>query len=252
MDLAAPFSNDRLRAALGVAAAHGLIGYLLITGLAWHASAGETSGALKTFDVVLEPPPPPLSIPEEAKSFTPEGAASPPSKKARPTPVVAPPPIIRLDVPPPIASVPRETPVPTGTDPSAGVSDIDGPGSGTGGEGFGMGSGGSGSGTGSGGARRAKRLQGALANEDYPRAALRAGAEGSVSVRYTVAADGRVRGCRVTGSSGNRELDATTCRLIERRFVYRPATNARGEAVAQAVSKTYDWLLPFKAARAAR
>lgn len=251
MDLAAPLSNDRLRAGLGVAAGHALIGYLLITGLASDA-AGEVSAALKTFDVAVVPPPPPDSVPEEAKTFTPEGAASPPSKKARPTPVVAPVPKIRLDVPPPIASVPRETPVPTGTDPSAGVSYVDGPGSGTGGEGFGMGSGGSGWGTGSGGARRAKRLQGALANEDYPRTALRAGAEGSVSVRYTVAADGRVRGCTVTGSSGNRDLDTTTCRLIERRFVYRPATNARGERVPQAVSRTYDWLLPFKTARAGR
>ncbi|MFN3387956.1 MAG: energy transducer TonB [Allosphingosinicella sp.] len=243
MDLAAPLRNDRLKAAMGVAAAHALIGYALVTGLAWQA-AGQQGTSLKMFNVVEPPPPPPASIPAETKTFTPEGAASPPSRKANPTPVVAPPPRVKLPVPPPIASVPRETPVPTGTDPSAGVADVDGPGSGTGGEGFGMGSGGSGSGTGGGGARRAQRLRGALANEDYPRAALRARAEGSVSVRYTVAPDGRVRGCTVTRSSGNPDLDATTCRLIERRFVYRPATNARGEPVAQAVSKTYDWMMP--------
>ena len=235
--------NDRFKAAVGVAAAHALIGYALVTGFAWQA-ATQMSTSLKMFDVVEPPPPPPASIPAEAKTFTPEGAASPPSKKANPTPVVAPPPKIRLPVPPPIAAVPRETPVPTGTDPSAGVSNVDGPGSGTGGEGFGMGSGGSGTGTGGGGARRAKRLSGALANADYPRAALRARAEGSVSVRYTVATDGRVRGCTVTRSSGHRELDTTTCRLIERRFVYRPATNARGEPVAEAVVKTYDWMVP--------
>lgn len=234
--------RDRIKAAVGVAAAHALIGYALVTGLAWQAVV-QPGTSLRMFDVAEPPPPPPVSIPD-ARTFTPEGAAAPPSRKADPTPVVAPPPKVKLPVPPPVASVPRETPVPDGTASSAGVADVDGPGSGTGGEGFGMGSGGSGYGTGGGGARRAKRLEGALANSDYPRAALRARAEGSVSVRYTVAADGRVRGCTVTRSSGHAVLDATTCRLIERRFVYRPATNARGEPVPQAVSKTYDWMVP--------
>jgi protein TonB len=65
-------------------------------------------------------------------------------------------------------------------------------------------------------------------------------------VRYVVGTDGRVSGCRVTRSSGHAELDATTCRLIEQRFRYRPARDAAGRPVPETVSRTFDWLLPFR------
>ena len=52
----------------------------------------------------------------------------------------------------------------------------------------------------------------------------------------------------MTRSSGHPELDETTCRLIERRFRYRPARNSAGDAVPEVVRKTYDWLLPFRRA----
>ena len=240
-------NRDRAKAAAGAAACHLVLAYALIVGLRYQP--GESvSEALQIFDVAPEPPAPIRSVPAETARPEPEGAASPPSLRARPTPVVAPVPKIRLKPPPTIAAVPKPSPVPEGSASSAGVAGIPGPGTGTGGQGEGIGSGGSGSGTGGGGARRAVRVRGQLANSDYPRAAERAGIEGSVTVRYTVETDGSVSGCRVTRPSGSPELDSTTCRLIEQRFVYRPATDRGGRPVRDTVSKTYDWVLPHRSA----
>jgi protein TonB len=189
----------------------------------------------------LPPPPPVLSTPDKPTQ-TEEGAAAPPSLKANPSPIVAP--KTPLPVPPVLAAVEKPLPVPEGRDASAGVSSIEGVGSGTGGEGLGSGSGGSGTGGGGGGTRPAERIAGALANRDYPRSALRARAQGSVSVRYTVLPDGRVGDCRIMRSSGHLDLDETTCRLIERRFRYRPALDRSGRPTTATEHKSYDWYLP--------
>jgi protein TonB len=239
--------EDRAKAAAGAALCHALLGYALITGLGYQP-ATILGQPLRVFDLRVEPPPPPVpeSVPAQAKTKAAEGAASPPSLKAKPTPVVAPPPKVRIEAPPRV-TVPEPKPLPPGTDPRAGASPLDGAGSGAGGVGAGAGSGGRGDGAGGGMASRAQRERGSLENQDYPRAALRAGAQGSVKVRFTVGSDGRVSGCRVTRSSGREDLDSTTCRLIEQRFVYRPARDAQGRPVAELVSKTYDWLLPAQA-----
>ena len=64
--------------------------------------------------------------------------------------------------------------------------------------------------------------RGRLTDADYPRELGEAGFQGIVSVKFLVWVDGRVRDCRVTKSSGNAILDATTCRLIRQRFRARP------------------------------
>ena len=239
---------DRVKAALGVVLFHALLGYALLTGLAFDVvrAAGQS---LKVFDIPEPLPPPPVEEERPAQQRTPEpeGAAAPPNLEARPTPVVAPPPRIKLEVPTPVVAAPEATPLPPGLDPSAGASDRSGPGWGAGGQGAGTGSGNAGTGTGGGGGgRRAQHVSGALRNSDYPRVALRNGIEGSVTVRYTVLGDGRVSGCAILETSGSAELDSTTCRLIERRFRYRPALDASGQAVPQQLVKTYDWWLPAK------
>jgi protein TonB len=135
-------------------------------------------------------------------------------------------------------------PAATGSARDAGASSQPGPGTGAGGEGSGAGAGRGGDGTGGGGiASRARRIAGALADSDYPGRGRRDRIE-SVSVRFTVGADGSVGGCAVTESSGNPRLDAVTCGLIERRFRYRPATNARGEPVPSVVATSFDWVPP--------
>lgn len=186
------------------------------------------------------PPPPPPSIPAPERVKGPEGAAAPPSREARPTPVVAP----RRDARSPVRAAPEAEPLPTGSEETAGASRDPGPGSGSGGQGSGAGAGRGGSGTGGGGqAAPARRISGQLEDRDYPVRGPRERVE-SVGVRLTVGPDGRVSRCTVTQSSGNAALDAATCRIIEQRFRYRPATNPYGEPVVSTVSTTFDWIPP--------
>ena len=215
----------------GVLTVHGLLAYALLSGLAMRASerAGDSP---EQVDVLLPlPPPPPPPPPEEASK--PKGDPSPPNLKAVPTPVVAPPPRIRT--PSPIAAAP----VPSiGTAPSAGASNVAGPGTGAGGIGTGLGGGGSG-----GGGSRAQRIRGQLRNSDYPLGARIARVEGWVGVRFTVQPNGRVSGCYVLRTSGSPDLDGRTCELIERRFRYRPARDARGRPIAEVVSTSFTWYI---------
>ncbi len=240
MDSSRETNRDRIRSAIGVAACHLLLGYALITGLAPGAAvrAGE---ALKLFDVAAEPPPQPYARPSPDRAAPdPEGAASPPNLAARATPVVAPPPKIPLDLPSPVTAAPVAGP---GADPSAGAADRPGPGSGGGGLGTGTGSGLAGGGPGGGGglAARARLIAGRILDSDYPHAASRARIGGTVTVRFTVGRDGRPAGCAVMRSSGNADLDAATCRLIERRFVYRPARDSEGRPVPDTLGWKQTW-----------
>jgi protein TonB len=229
--------SDRRKAAAAVALLHLVLGYALVAGLGvdFRRAVEEP---LRIFSIAVPPPPEP-TVPAPVRRPDPEGAASPQSLKARPTPVVAP-----RQAPSRSRAVPMPLPAATGSARDAGASSQPGPGTGAGGEGSGAGAGRGGAGTGGGGiASRARRIAGALSDSDYPGRGRRERIE-SVSVRFTVGADGSVGGCTVTGSSGNPRLDAVTCDLIERRFRYRPATNARGEPVPSVVTTGFDWVPP--------
>ena len=65
--------------------------------------------------------------------------------------------------------------------------------------------------------------------------------EGSVGVRLAVGANGRPQSCRVTRSSGNSELDSTTCRLLQDRLEFTPARDRSGNAVESEVESTHVW-----------
>lgn len=79
---------------------------------------------------------------------------------------------------------------------------------------------------------------------DYPDAALRGEQQGSVTVRLAINSGGTVARCEVAQSSGSTALDATTCRMIQRRARYTPATDAAGRAVDGADQHTVKWALP--------
>lgn len=224
-----PDKRQRLASAAGVAAFHALLGYALVIGLGFDGPS-KTSEALKLFDIAPEPPPPPAKPPPPPAPAQAKAAAAPPAPKAEAAPVVAPTPEVRLAVQSRFATA--STPG-TGSDSSQGASN--GPGSGTGG-------GGSGTGQSSGGAiTRARQVAGALTGRDYPRAAKRARAGGTVLVRYTVGVDGHPSGCTITQSSGNAALDAVTCRLIEQRFRYEPARDAEGRPVLDVQTGRHIW-----------
>lgn len=234
---------------LGVALIHAALGYALLRGLGYAPSL-EPDEKLVVFDVVPEPPPPepPPVVPEVApaknlkpRTPDPEGAASPKNLRDTPSPIVVPPPVIRLEVPTPIVAAPIAG---EGVRPSAGASDVPGPGTGAGGVGTGTGSGASGNGTGGGGGGGAGRgprlIRGAIYDSDSPGDGVY-GPDRIVSLRFVVDTDGRVRDCAVTRSSGDRALDGVTCRLITRRFRYRPAENGNGDPIPSTIAGEHIW-----------
>jgi len=82
---------------------------------------------------------------------------------------------------------------------------------------------------------------------DYPKPALRLGAEGAVGYRIDVDATGKPVGCLVT-QSGGPALDQPTCDLLMRRGHFTPAADASGKAVAGSYGGRIRWKLPPKPA----
>lgn len=206
------------------------IGLGLVSGLDLDV-VRKASEAITAIAIPAPPPPREQVVPQKAPSEKASGKASAANKHAKAAPVFAPkaklPPIV-----PPVAAAPRPG---TGSEASAGATPTPGPGSGAGGHGDGTGAGGTGNGT--GGGTKALWRSGTIRDRDYPREASRAKTGGEVEVRFTIEASGRVSGCRVTRSSGDASLDGTTCRLIEERFRFKPATNAAGDNI----SSQYGW-----------
>jgi periplasmic protein TonB len=210
-------SSGRITAIVIVAALHALLGYAFVTGLAYNV-VKQVAQDLKTFDVTEEPPPPPEEPPPPPEEVPME-----------PPPVVSPPPIVRTNVvAPPIVRTVREAPPPviTPTAPPAPPPPPPPPPKPK------------------QAAQPATVRSGSFSNEDdYPSAARRAEEEGTVRVRLSISASGRVESCTVTGSSGSSSLDSTTCRIFERRFRYRPAEDSNGNPVADTVTQSVRWVL---------
>lgn len=239
MTFARPNTRDRMKAALGVAAFHALLGYAFIVGLAVHVPVA-LSDDLKIFDISLPPAPPvpPKTPARHERSRKRAGAASPPNLKAKATDVVAPLPVVRLEAPPPLVSAPTPS---IGEQRSLGAAPIPGPGTGSGGRGIGTGSGGSGDGEGDGGETTPHQIRGRLKNSDYPQWAAEANIGGTVSVRFSVQIDGRATDCFVTRSSGSARLDDYTCGLIEQRYRFKPSRDRYGKPVRSAVIEDHTW-----------
>lgn len=241
--------NDRLRSAALATAINLAIGYAIVRGLGVPI-VPVTQDALKLFNLTnVTPPPPPIVPPPPEKSRSEirkpkdsEGAAAPPAKKNTPTEIAAPKTI--LPPPPPIRAAPVAG---QGSAPKAGAATIDGPGTGRGGVGNGLGSGLSGDGTGGGGGggavSDAEQIAGSIGDQDYPKAALVDRAQGIVRFAFTVLPDGRIGNCRITRGSGNRALDATTCRLALQRFRFRPARDTAGRPIASEEEGEQEWRL---------
>lgn len=249
------WSQDRSR--VGGAALTALVHAALGAGLLWGLGVPVSrvvERPLEVFDVLPPPPlreekivpPPPKKSPspEPRRKFAPgrEGAAAPPNLKSRATEIMAPDPVIRLPVPPPITAAPVPD---TGFDASLGAAPVRGPGTGAGGVGNGRGSGAGGDGDGGGGGWNdtlspPKLIRG-MRSGDYPRAAADAGIGGTVGVNYAVTEEGRVVDCRIFSTSGNRQLDIDTCNAIERRYRYEPARDRRGRPVQIFVEHYWSW-----------
>ena len=211
-------SGNRTAAIVFVALLHLVLGYALVTGLAYNVIKKATED-LKTFDVEEEPPPP-----EE------EPPPPPPDQPEIPPPPSSPPPIVRTNTaPPPIVFqeapimqrpapvvIQRAPPAPPPTPPPAKATK----------------------------AQSSKgSLQGLFNGDDYPQDALRDGEEGRTTVRLTIGTTGRVSDCQVTSSSGSRSLDNATCRVIRSRARFTPAKNSDGSATTDTYTQSITWRL---------
>lgn len=86
--------------------------------------------------------------------------------------------------------------------------------------------------------------QGWISTDDYPARDLRRGNEGTARYRVSVSSNGRVDSCDIVASTGSTGLDRATCRNIERRARFDPATNSEGRPVAGSYSGVVTWQIP--------
>jgi len=237
-----PSPRERLGAAAITALLVAALGYALLAGLTVRFVPGSQA-VLAAFDITPPaPPPPPPPPPAERPAPAPrsEGTAAPPNLKSRATDIAAPKPIIPIITPPPVIIAP--TPA-TGAQATSGNAAIAGPGPGAGGVGNGTGSGGSGNGEGGGGGTPPRQIGGSISKRDYPRDLFNAGIQGRVGVLYVVSPEGRVTDCQIERSSGNAELDDTTCDLIVHRFRFRPSLDAQGHPVESMIEENHTWVI---------
>jgi len=212
--------SNRTAAIVIVALIHVLLGYVLVSGLAYNV-VKKAAEDLKTFDVEDEPPPPPEEPPpppEESQLPPPPQVSAPPPlvrtivqpPQIQTTPVIQPAPVItpRADPVPPAPPAPPPPPRKVQT------------------------------------ARAKGSLPGLFSTDDYPSSAIRDEEQGTVSVRLTIGTDGRVSDCNVTSSSGSRALDSTTCSILKRRARYTPAKDETGRNVTDTDTARIRWQLP--------
>jgi len=86
-------------------------------------------------------------------------------------------------------------------------------------------------------------LSSLFSRRDYPRIALKAREDGTVSYRLEVSRSGRVASCIVTASSGSAILDSTTCRLLRARARFVPARDERGRTRPDSLIGKISWRL---------
>jgi len=206
--------SNRMVAIVIVAVLLAALGYAFVTGLAYQY-VKKVANKMDTFDVAPPPPPPPPDVPPPPP---------PPDQPMTPPPVVSPPPIVRTVAPPvqiqtqavapPAISL--APPAPPAPPPPPKIS-------------------------------KAAGLKGNpgrfFGSDNYPPAARRAGAEGRVAARLTVGTDGRVTDCVVTSSSGNADLDETTCSIAKRRVRFTPAQDADGNPMVSTYPLAVRWQL---------
>jgi protein TonB len=205
-------SGNKIAAFIIVAILHAILGYALVTGLAYDV-VKKAVQRVTTVDIKEEvkkeelPPPKKLDLPP------PPPAIAPPPKMTITAPVQTittvteappPPPVI---VPPPPSAPPPPRFSPTKATP--------------------------------------RGNPGSWANSnDYPSRALREEREGVTRFRVTVGADGRITGCSVTGSSGHPDLDEATCSLVSRRGRFNPAKDGEGQPTTDSWSSAVRWQIP--------
>jgi protein TonB len=204
-------TGNRVIAFIIVALLHLLLGYALVTGLAY-------SAAMKVIQKVTT-----IDIKEEVKKETPP--PPPPKKDMPPPPIVAPPPrTVITNTAPQIITAPTPPPPPIyiPPPPSAPPAPRFQPKSAT-----------------------PKGNPGNWATtNDYPSRALREEREGVTGFRVSVGLDGRAQSCSITSSSGHSDLDEATCTNVSRRARFNVATDGEGQPTSGSYSGRVRWVIP--------
>lgn len=211
-------SGNKVTALIIVAILHVLVGYALVTGLAYEAykKVKDVTAAvnIKEETPPEEPPPPP------------------PKQDTPPPPIVAPPPPISFNAPapqietvttaPPVALPPAPVAVPAPPAPPPPPAPKYSP-----------------------VAAKPKGNPGNWATtNDYPSRALREEREGTTGFRLTIGPDGKVVDCTVTRSSGSADLDEATCSNIRRRARFEPAKDGDGNPTTGSYASSVRWVIP--------
>jgi len=207
-------SGNKITALIIVAIIHIILGYALVTGLAYSA-AKKVLQKVTTIDIEEEvkkeepPPPPPKKVdmpPPPTKIVVPQRQIEVPNT-APPAPVYtqAPPP------PPVILAPPAAPPPPRFTPKSA----------------------------------TPKGNPGNWATtDDYPSRALREERAGVTGFRVSVTPDGRAGSCDITSSSGSPDLDQATCSNVLRRARFNPAMDGEGHPTSGSYTGRIRWVIP--------
>jgi protein TonB len=207
-------SSNRITALIIVALIHIVLGYALITGLAYSA-AQQLIKKVTTVDIKKDepkkPPPPP---PPKPKNLPPPPVAPPVRINVAVTPpqiqtVTTPPPpapVIQLP-PPPVAPPPPPRFTPKSATPKGNPGDW-------------------------------------ASTDDYPSSALREERAGTTRFRLTVSPQGKATDCQVTSSSGSPDLDETTCKVVPRRARFTPAIDGEGQPTTGYYNGSVRWVIP--------
>jgi protein TonB len=194
----------------GVALLHAGVGYALVTGLAYNA-AKQVYEDLKTFDVAPDEP----EKPEEPPPPPPKVDLPPPPKVTVPPPVNTSPIVSSNPIQAITPSAPPAPPAPPAAPPPPAPPKV---------------------------AQRATQRGGSISDEDYPSSSIRNEEAGTSVATFTIGSDGKVTACNASGASPT--LDAETCKLIIRRFRFKPALDTSGQPIAETKSQRVTWRLP--------
>jgi protein TonB len=203
-------SGRKIFAIGAVALLHAGVGYALVTGLAYNA-AKQVYEDLKTFDVAPDEP----EKPEEPPPPPPKVDLPPPPKVTVPPPVVTSSVVTTNNIQPITPSAPPAPPAPPAAPPPPAAPKV---------------------------AQRATQRGGSISDEDYPSSSIRNEEAGTSVATFTIGTDGKVTACNASGASPT--LDAETCKLIIRRFRFKPAMDTSGQPIAETKSQRVTWRLP--------
>ncbi len=216
-------SSRRLTTLAAVAAIHGLIGYVFVSGMA-ASFVHEVATELTIRNIPLETPPPPDPAPQPSQVA---------SKQQPARTIVTPDPVVQTAVDTsftvePVTPIIPITPIIGGSSGTVAITPPPPPPSLS---------------KASGVRARGDRTQW-ISTEDYPPSSIRAGEQGVVAIALQVDAAGKVTACSVTASSGHDALDQATCRLYQRRGRFTAALDDAGAPVSATYTDRVRWVLP--------